>query len=158
MTAKKKRARNPEGGAKAFPVGVFVKLHPATSYWMQGDQHGQVVAHVRGKPDVVRVMLDRSGRVVSLHVRNVEHANPSRVKRPKNKPISRARASAPAARNPSAPRGELMSSRVLRVEYIHAADGKRYYHDFKPGVSLRVLPDGSVRIVGAKGQRITREF
>lgn len=64
------------GGAKrgkaagcSPPKGARVQLHPATDRWMMGDRYGEVVSC---RPGAVRVRLDRSGRTVRFHPRNVE--------------------------------------------------------------------------------------
>lgn len=36
--------------------------------------------------------------------------------------------------------------RVLEVRYIHDDDGEPYKHEFRPGVKMEALPDGSLRI------------
>ena len=42
--------------------------------------------------------------------------------------------------------GGVWSSRVYDLRYRHDSDGEDYVHDFKPGVRMQGLPDGSVRL------------
>lgn len=54
--------------------------------------------------------------------------------------------------------GELLSDRAFALEYRHAADGKAYRHDFKTGVRIECMPDGSVRLYRMDRKPIFGEF
>lgn len=49
------------------------------------------------------------------------------------------------------------SNRVLTLDYVHEDDGQPYTHDFRPGVRMQALEDGSVRLYHPR-RRIWREF
>jgi hypothetical protein len=53
---------------------------------------------------------------------------------------------------------EILSRGSLAIEYVHAANGKSYRHDFKSGVTIEALPDGSVRMFRPDGRPIIRDF
>lgn len=40
----------------------------------------------------------------------------------------------------------VISEEVTRIEYVHAEDGKHYYHDFDPPVSMRVIDAHTVEL------------
>ena len=67
--------------------------------------------------------------------------------------------SAKRRRNPPAS-AELMSSRVLALEYRHVGSAQRrpYRHAFRPDVALYALPDGSLLLRGARGQKLSGSF
>ena len=44
------------------------------------------------------------------------------------------------------PPDAVWSHRVYDLRYRHDEDGENYIHEFKPGVRLQALPDGSVRL------------
>lgn len=58
-----------------FAKGDRVELHPATDAWMMGDRYGTVVrvgpyveeSLAPGQTIVVRVRMDRSGRMLKCH-------------------------------------------------------------------------------------------
>lgn len=63
--------------------GQRVQLHPATDAWMQGDKFGTVIGYGRKKyyytlndgtsgfVRLIRIKLDKSGRVRRFHPKNV---------------------------------------------------------------------------------------
>jgi hypothetical protein len=51
-------------------IGKRVQLHPATDRWMRGDRYGTVVRKGR-KPGTYRVKMDRSGKTILVHERNI---------------------------------------------------------------------------------------
>lgn len=51
-----------------------------------------------------------------------------------------------------------MSADVRAVEYVHADDGELYRHDFGPGVSLRAMRDGSIKLAHTGGKTVHRDF
>lgn len=58
-------------------------------------------------------------------------------------------------------RVEKLSDRVCHIEYYHAAGGKRdrpYRHEFKAGVCMELLTDGSVRIYSKSGKPLYKWF
>lgn len=56
-------------------------------------------------------------------------------------------------RNPSRSRsGQVLTDRVLAIQYIHNVDGKSYEHKFKRGVTVEFLPDGSARLYRKDGR------
>jgi hypothetical protein len=69
--------RNPDSDNKPsdFKVGERVQTHPATDAWMRGDRYGTVssIGH-----RYVFVRMDRSGRELRFHPRNLIHENPGR--------------------------------------------------------------------------------
>ena len=40
----------------------------------------------------------------------------------------------------------IISEEVTRIEYRHAGDGKRYFHDFNPPVRMRVINTRTVEL------------
>lgn len=56
--------------ATDFQPGARVELHPATDLWMRGARFGDVVRVLPAR-NVVRVRIDATGRVVSLHPSNL---------------------------------------------------------------------------------------
>lgn len=52
----------------------------------------------------------------------------------------------------------ILSRRMLAAEYVHAENGENYRHDFKAGVTIEALPDGSVRIFRPDGKPVIRNF
>lgn len=52
---------------------------------------------------------------------------------------------------------DVWSHEVTRLEYWHDDNGLPYFHDFKPGVHLQALEDGSVRLFHPR-RPIWREF
>lgn len=58
-------------------------------------------------------------------------------------------------------RVEKLSDRVCHIEYYHAAGAKRdrpYRHEFKSGVCMELLTDGSVRIYSKTGKPLYKWF
>lgn len=55
-------------------IGERVELHPGTDAWMRGDRFGEIVAVIErhGRPVTVRVLMDKSGRVLRLDPNRVE--------------------------------------------------------------------------------------
>ncbi len=51
----------------------------------------------------------------------------------------------------------LWSRNVLQLDYVHDEDGQPYTHEFKPGVRMQSLEDGSVRLYHPR-RRIWRDF
>ncbi|KKM21394.1 hypothetical protein LCGC14_1635880 [marine sediment metagenome] len=51
----------------------------------------------------------------------------------------------------------IWSRDVLQLDYIHEENGQPYTHEFKPGVRMQSLEDGSVRLYHPR-RRIWREF
>jgi len=51
------------------------QLHPATDLWMQGDRYGTVLRSTNVRAPLgderYRVRMDKSNRVVTVHVRNI---------------------------------------------------------------------------------------
>lgn len=47
-----------------------VELHPSTDAWMMGDRYGEVVA-IASTGRYVKVLLDKSGRILKFHPMNV---------------------------------------------------------------------------------------
>lgn len=72
----------------------------------------------------------------------------------------------PAERNPplvafANPRRRVvakLSRRVYAIQYRHVEDGKNYTHDFKTGVCMELLADGSVRIYHMGGKPLFGDF
>lgn len=61
-------------------------------------------------------------------------------------------------RNPSRSRdGQVLTDRVLAIQYIHNADGKAYEHKFKRGVTVEFLPDGSARLYRKDGRPLWKD-
>jgi hypothetical protein len=56
--------------ASEFSQGDRVSMHPATDAWMMGDRYGDVVAVGR---KVIRVRMDRSGRLRRVEPNNLMH-------------------------------------------------------------------------------------
>lgn len=52
----------------------------------------------------------------------------------------------------------VMSRRVEAIQYRHAEDGRPYQHDFKGGVELVPLKDGSVKLTRPDGRRVWDRF
>lgn len=40
----------------------------------------------------------------------------------------------------------VISKEVTRIEYVHSGNGKRYFHDFKPPVRMRVVNGRTVEL------------
>jgi len=53
--------------------------------------------------------------------------------------------------------GGVWSHRVYDLRYVHDDDGENYIHEFKPGVRLQGLPDGSVRLFHPR-RRLWEDF
>lgn len=56
-------------GPPQFAVGQRVMAHPGTNAWMIGDRYGTVE---RVGVTLVRVRMDKSGRLLAFHPANVE--------------------------------------------------------------------------------------
>lgn len=53
--------------------------------------------------------------------------------------------------------GQVLTDRVLAIQYIHNADGKAYEHKFKRGVTVEFLPDGSARLYRKDGRPLWKD-
>jgi hypothetical protein len=95
-----------------------------------------------------------------------EVRNPAKRKGAKRQPAkrttrARARGNPPLTifANPARrKRGELISSAVKEIWYVHVDDGKLYRHEFARGVSAEMLPDGSARFFRPDGKPVLRDF
>ncbi len=65
------------------------------------------------------------------------------------------------ARGEAAPatRGaRLLSRNAVEIQYIHGKNGKLYVHEFKPGVVIEFLSDGSARLYRPDGKPLWKDF
>lgn len=60
--------------------------------------------------------------------------------------------------NPSRRPVAQLSRRVYAIQYRHTEDGKDYTHDFKGGVCMELLADGSIRIYSMSGRKLFGDF
>lgn len=58
------------------------------------------------------------------------------------------------------PRGELFGKRVRYIEYDHVEDGPKEmrFHDFGRHVRMFALPDGSILLTHARGERLWEDM
>jgi hypothetical protein len=49
-------------------IGMRVEIPPHLDAWMRGDRYGEIVSTMKTKPSFARVKLDKSGKVVAVHM------------------------------------------------------------------------------------------
>lgn len=111
----------------------------------------------------VREEMHRVGR--SAHVRTSKQAiavGLSRARRagvrvPQGNPAVLVFGNPPQASRPW-DRATIISQRAVAIEYDHVTDGEYYRHDFRQGVVVEALVDGSVRLYRPDGKPIWRMF
>lgn len=73
LAAKDPKKKKPTSAApnQSYRVGERVQLHPATDRWMMGDRYGEVVATPKTKRGSYKVLMDKSGKTISVRERDL---------------------------------------------------------------------------------------
>lgn len=140
--------------------GLF-KWHPDPRYYRDTPikvYKSKVVAQKAA--DAMNARGEHGGNVVVREDISPVHTNPP--SNPKPKKAKRKTTKKRARKNPplwgertrQVGAKHMIGLRVYEIRYQHAADGKDYKHAFETGVIMWGMPDGSIRVESATGERL----